>query len=246
MKKYLTFIICLIVPFSFMRVLFLRLLGHEVHNSCKIGINFILINNIILKEKSSIGYFNFIKVHSLFMGKESKVKNLNYFKGPLEIKLQENAGIGNQNKFRRAYSPLTYGSSVFVLGTNSHIAANHFFDITKSILFGNNSQVAGINSQFWTHGYYHDSVGSDRIRIDGEISIGNNVYVGSGCIFNPGVKVSNAIHIGSGSVISKNLEKKGMYVNQGLRFIENDIDKVKSKTVKVEGYNLMEEVYTKK
>lgn len=64
-------------------------------------------------------------------------------------------------------------------------------------------------------------------------------------VFNPSVKVGNAIHIGGGSVISKNLDKSGMYVNQGLRYIENDMEKVKSKLKEVKGFNLVEKVYIK-
>ena len=97
----------------------------------------------------------------------------------------------------------------------------------------------------WTHGYYHANTGTDRIRIDGQIHIGDNVYIGSGCIFNPSVTVANAIHIGSGSVISKDLEKPGMYVGQGLRYIDNNLEKVKSKLKKVEDANLIEPVYVK-
>ena len=68
---------------------------------------------------------------------------------------------------------------------------------------------------------------------------------GSGCLFNPGIKIANAIHVGGGTVISKNLEKPGMYVGQGLRFIENNINVVKSKLKKVDDNNLVEEVYYK-
>jgi acetyltransferase-like isoleucine patch superfamily enzyme len=98
----------------------------------------------------------------------------------------------------------------------------------------------------WTHGYYHADKGPERIRIDGEIKIGDNVYIGSSCIFNPGVVVSNSIHLGGGSVISKSLVKPGMYVTQGLRFIDNNIESIKNKLESVKEDNLMDNVYLKK
>jgi acetyltransferase-like isoleucine patch superfamily enzyme len=106
--------------------------------------------------------------------------------------------------------------------------------------------LAGLGSQLWTHGYYHADKGLDRIRIDGNIEVGDNVYVGSSVIFNPGVVIGSRIHIGSGAVISKDLKDPGMYVNQSLRYIDNNLEKVKSRLRPVEGVELVEEVYRKK
>ena len=181
----------------------------------------------------------------MFLDKYTSIGNFNIFKGPICVSLLEKSGVSKNNKFRRANSPISYGKSRLELGENSFIVSNHFLDLTRTITIGDNSILAGIRSQLWTHGYYHADTGSDRIRIDGEIHIGDNVYIGSSCIFNPGVKVSNAIHIGAGSTISKNLEKQGMYVGQGLRYIENDLERIKNKLQKVDVKNLVEPVYEK-
>ncbi|UPS92550.1 hypothetical protein [Bizionia sp. M204] len=158
---------------------------------------------------------------------------------------KKKAGISKQNKIRRANAPISYGNAILSLGENSIIVSNHFLDLTKSISIGQHSILAGIGSQLWTHGYYHDDTGPARIRIDGEIKIQNNVYVGSRCIFNPGVVVNNAINIGAGSIISKNLMEKGMYVSQKMRHVDNNIITIRSKLKKVKGHNLIEEVYSK-
>jgi acetyltransferase-like isoleucine patch superfamily enzyme len=122
---------------------------------------------------------------------------------------------------------------------------DNFFDLTCSIRFGKNTQVAGKGSQFWTHGYMHANSGTERIRVDGEIIIGDNVYVGTKCVFNPGVKVSNAINIGGNSVISKDLNESGMYVNQSLRYLKKDAQEVRERLTRVSEKNLTEEIYTK-
>lgn len=44
--------------------------------------------------------------------------------------------------------------------------------------------------------------------MDGEIKIGDNCYIGSRCIFMPGVKVCNDIIVGAGSCVSKSLTKR--------------------------------------
>lgn len=244
MKKILTFIFgC--IPINRLKIFLLRSLGHSISYKAYIGFSVLLVKKIELEKHSKIKHFNFLKLNSIILKEESFIGSFNIIKGPIDVLLNIRAGISKQNKMVRANSPITYGGSQLELGVNSIIVSSHFLDLTKSINIGENSIIAGINSQLWTHGYYHASTGQERIRIDGGINIGNNVYVGSGCIFNPGVKVANAIHIGAGSVISKNLDLSGMYVSQSLRHIENNIEMVKSKLNKVSNIDLIEPVYKK-
>lgn len=198
-----------------------------------------------MESGSKTGVFNFFKINTLILGKDAFIKELNYFKGPFNVVIGDQSGIGRQNKFRRSNFPVSYSRAELTLGTHSFLTSNNFFDLTKSIFFGDNTQLGGIDSQFWTHGYMHADTGKERIRIDGEIIIKNNVYIGSRCLFNPGVTVSNAINIGGNSVISKDLEQPGMYVNQQLRYIKVNINDVKNKLKKVEEKALKEEIYTK-
>ena len=244
MKGRITGLCTLLFPSFILRPV-LKLLGHSVGSNIKIGFSFINVEKLILKDNVSIGHFNLVLNEDLELEKNSKIGYLNILKGPFKIYLKERAALGNKNYLTRAKKGITYGDSILQLGILTKITTGHHLDMTRNISIGDFSILAGIRSQLWTHGYYHSSVGADRIRIDGEIHIGDNVYVGSGCIFNPGVKIANAIHIGGGCTISKNLENPGMYVNQGLRHIENDIEIVKNKLTKVEGFELMEKVYKK-
>lgn len=244
MKKIITLFIGLI-PIGIIRKLFLNLIGHKVSYKSKLGLNILYINYIKLEEGSRVGNFNLIASKSLHLETDSFIKRLNYFKGPFKVYLSHKSGISNSNKFRRANYPISAGEASLYLGKNSFIVSNHFIDLTRSVSFGDNSILAGINTQLWTHGYYHANEGPDRIRIDGDIEIGNNVYVGSRCLFNPGVKVRDAIHIGAGSVISKNLEQSGMYVSQELRYLKNDINTIKEKLHRVQDNGLVEHVYSK-
>jgi acetyltransferase-like isoleucine patch superfamily enzyme len=245
MRKVLTFLIGFI-PINIIKIFLLRIVGHSISYKSYIGFSVLLVSKMEIQNNARIKHFNILKFDKLFMEYDSFIGNFNLINGPLEIYLKSEAGISKQNKIRRAYAPISYKKSALFLGKNSIVVSNHFLDLTRSIYIGDNSIVAGINSQFWTHGYYHANKGPDRIRIDGEVRIGDNVYVGSGCIFNPGVTVGNAIHIGTGSVISKDLKESGMYVGQALRFIDNNLDLIKSKLNKVEEDGLVEIVYTKK
>ncbi|PCE66553.1 acyltransferase [Sediminicola luteus] len=244
MKRSFVFIICLI-PINTIKIFLLRLLGCKVHKKAKIGLSIIFVGELNLAEYSSIGSFNLIMVDKLSMEKNTSIKKLNFIRGPFDLILQSCSGISSQNKIRRAIPPVTYGKASLILGINSFIVSNHFIDLTRSVTIGCHSIIAGIRTQIWTHGYYHESTGKGRIRIDGPVRIGDNVYVGSSCIFNPGVSVSDNIHIGAGSTISKNLSEPGMYVGQSLRFINNSIEKIRAKLNKIQCEGLIEEVYSK-
>ncbi len=242
MKPLITSLITLLIPINFIKIFLLRLIGHTIPYSSKIGFSFIMVKYIKLDMNSKIGHFNYIKIDSLDMKEDAFIKHLNIIKGPFILVIKQKGSMSNQNKIRRSKFPITYGVSKFEIGKNTQIVSNQFLDLTRSIILGENTQIAGIGAQFWTHGYMHFD-GHKRIRIDGEIIIGDNVYIGSRCIFNAGVKVSNDIIIGSNSTISKNLTEKGLYVNQALRHIikEKKIDI--SKFQKVKYKNLIDEVY---
>lgn len=244
MKKIIVLLGCFFLPSIVLRPL-LRVLGHKIGKGTKIGFSLIYVNKFTLLDNTKIGHLNLILNESLTLKQHAYIGYLNIFKGPFSIILNEKAAIGNKNYITRAKKGISYGVSNLTLGALTKVTVGHHLDLTRSITFGDNSILAGIKSQLWTHGYYHANEGPDRIRIDGEIKIGNNVYVGSACIFNPGVKVNDAIHIGAGSVISKNLQESGMYVSQGLRFIKNDIVTIKEKLNRVQDNGLVEHVYSK-
>lgn len=243
MNKIITLLVFL-SP-SFLCKYLLRISGVRIGKNVKIGFSIITSSIVEIEDDVVIGHFNLLLNNEIVLKKGSKIGYLNILKGPFTLVLKQKAALGNKNYITRAKLGVTYGKSILSLGELTKITTSHHLDLTRSISFGDFSILAGIRSQMWTHGYYHANTGQDRIRIDGEISIGNNVYIGSGCIFNPGVKVVNAVHVGAGSVISKNLEKPGMYVGQSLRYIENNIENIKTKLERVDNFNLVEQVYTK-
>ena len=230
---------------SVLSVKLLKLLGADIGENVKIGFTLITSPTINIGDNVRIGHFNLILNKSINLESKSNIGYLNVLKGPFNLVLHKRAAIGNKNYITRADQGVTYGESKLELGFLTKITVGHHLDLTRSIKFGDYSILAGIGSQIWTHGYVHASKGAERFRVDGGVEIGDNVYIGSGCIFNPGVKVFNEVHLGAGSVISKDLIDKGMYVNQSLRLVKQDYDKIKEKLTKVEEENLVEEVYTK-
>lgn len=226
-------------------ILLLKSWGYKVSIKSKFGFSFIYAKEFEINSNTKIGHFNFIVCESLKMEEGSYIGSLNIIKGPIKILMASRAAIGNRNLIKRSSPPVSYGDAYLKIGYLSKITASHLIDCTRTVEIGNYSILAGASTQVWTHGYYHYPTGPERYRIDGEVKIGNNVYVGSRCTFNLGVEVSDGITIGSNSSISKSLKRPGLYVSQSLRYIDTNAEEAKKKMVKVDKYKVCEEVFEK-
>ena len=244
LKKIAITVLIFFFPIKLIAFL-LKILGCDVGKNVKIGFSILKIReNIFIEKNVKIGHFNFIEIDNLFLHTGSVIKNLNYIKGPFDLNLGKKCIIAKFNIITRLKC-YWYKKSVLSLSYNTMITRGHKIDCSRSIFIGDNSIIAGSGSQLWTHGYHHEKTGAGRIRIDGEIYIGNNVYVGSRCVFNPSVKIADGISIGSNSSVSKSLMEPGLYVSQPLRFIELDIEIARKKLNKINDEKLIEEVYEK-
>jgi acetyltransferase-like isoleucine patch superfamily enzyme len=222
------------------------MLGHKIHAKSYIGFSLVPSRKIYMDAGARIGHFNVVQVDKILMRKESFIKTRNRIRGAMNLIMGVESVIANSNSIFRALSPITYGNGTLKLGRLALIVTKHNLDCTRSITIGDYTTIGGIRSQFWTHGYFHGPKGKERIRIDGEIIVRNNVYVGTGCIFNPGVEIAENINIGGGACISKSLQRPGMYVAQPLRYIEKEIGSIRSALDKIKEKPLVEEVYEKK
>lgn len=180
-----------------------------------------MADSIELERGAKIGNFNFVRVNRLVMKSNSRLGYLNRIKGNIDVCLDKGACLDHKII---ASGPNFYFEgkkrSHLSLGEGSHIL-NGYLNLTDSISIGKNTTIAGSGSEFWTHSFY---LGTELSRVDGEISIGDNCYIGSRCIFMPGVKVSNNIIVGAGSSVAKSLTEKGTYVNQSLRHLPTQAD----------------------
>lgn len=217
MKQFVKSIMFFLLPSFFINLFFFKTLKKRV----KIGFSIVLVKDILLLEGCKIGHFNFIKCPCLKMCRGAMIGNLNFIRGNFNLELQEGAMIYMQNKITS--SGYSFHDVTFSLGKYASIQVAHLFDVTDNIKIGDNTLFAGVGSQVWTHSFYLEESGRGRHRIDGSVSIGNNVNISSRCIICCGVRITDSIMIGANSCVSRNLEKKGLYVNQELRFIERDM-----------------------
>lgn len=172
-----------LLPLRILRIFFLNLnRNNKISYKSKIGFGIYLVKKLKVREGGKIENFSFINIDCLTVGNNSTIRRFNFFNGPFSIILNNHCGIGKSNRIIRSKYPVVFGYSVLELKNNTIINYKHFLDLTRSIIIDENTVLAGTGSQLWTHGFYHADEGSDRIRIDGEIKIGKNVYIGSRCL----------------------------------------------------------------
>ena len=189
------------------------------------GLSLILADEISLEDGARIRHLNVIICRKLIMKKGASIGKLNFIKGNFDLVMDERADINMQNKITSILrDELKRGRSKLHMRYHAKIGVGHLVDMTDNITIGENSMIAGAGSQLWTHGFYFSKVGDKVSRIDGEILIGNNCYIGAKCVICAGVSIPAITTIGANCCISKSLEKSGLYVSQPLRYIQFDPD----------------------
>jgi acetyltransferase-like isoleucine patch superfamily enzyme len=172
-----------LMPINGLRLLGYRvLLGYHISDS-QIGFGTVIVVDQVSIERAKLGLFNL-------------------FLGPMKMIVREGASIGSRNTFscgywvlRDQYKQSNYTRTV-ELGENVLITSSHYFDVAGTFKLGNHSWIAGIGSQFWTHG-----VG---VR-ERDVLIGENCYLGSAVRFAPGSSVGNSVLVAMGSVVASAL-----------------------------------------
>lgn len=161
------------------------LLGYTIHPTARIGLfSVIAVPQCDIAEKVRIGPFNL-------------------FKGAMTVRIGASSRIGRRNEFTanwKLHDPrfehMQY-SPILDIGEGCLVLHSHYFDVYGRMVLGDGSWVAGIRSQFWTHGV---SV------MDRDIIIGRNNYIGSSARFAPGSGIGDGNVVGMGAVVTSRLD----------------------------------------
>lgn len=188
MKIVLAALISLL-PLNGLRVFGYRLLGYQIQDS-QIGFGTIIAVDEVLMESCKVGPFNL-------------------FIGPMKVHIHQGASIGNRNEFvcgywvlRDEYKNAHYLRSLEICD-DALITSRHYFDLSGSLILGERSWIAGIGSQFWTHG------AGVKER---DIKIGSDCYIGSAIRFTPGSAIGDHVVVAMGSVVSGALPESNALV----------------------------------
>ena len=162
-----------------------------------------LIFNFKIKN-SKIGWLTIINVNSLKM-ESASIASFNVFSGPFEVEMQLKSSIGSFNYFRcgRWVRTMPPRERKFILKEEAFIVQQHYFDLFGNIIIGERSIIAGVRSQFWTHG---------SLSSDVDIWIGKECYIGSGVKFAAGTRISDFSLLGIGSVVTKKFTTQNAFI----------------------------------
>jgi acetyltransferase-like isoleucine patch superfamily enzyme len=155
-----------------------------------------------------IGFGTMIAVEEAVL-ESCKIGPFNLFAGPMTIHIRRGASIGNRNEFICGYWILrdeykdSHYSHFLEICDEALITSRHYFDLSGSLVLGERSWIAGIDSQFWTHG----AGVQDR-----DIKIASNCYIGSAVRFSPGSSIADRVVVAMGSVVSGELPESNALV----------------------------------
>ena len=220
MKKIITALILFIFP-SFLARHIVRLWGIRIKG--RIGFSLVFCEQCEIGPGAVIESGSLIKIPVLKMESRAKIRSFSLIRGGFSLLMHEAAVIKPFTKITNSLM-LQYRKIQLKIGKMTILGVSSRIDMTGNVTIGDYTVFAGAGLEIWTHSYYHSKMVPKRFRIDGDVVVGNNIYIGSRCILTAGITIADNISIGAGSVISKNLERAGLYVNQPLRFLEFDPD----------------------
>lgn len=172
-------------PFSSVRVLLYRLIF-----SYKIS-------------QSKIGWLSVIAINNLKMDNAS-IGSCNFFTGPFEVEMKKKSHIGSLNFFRSGQWTKEFeNEKILILEKEASIINQHYFDLFGRIFIGERTIIAGVRSQFWTHGSFVSDI---------DIKIGKDCYIGSGVKFAAGTEVADNSLCALGSVVTKKFMNANTFI----------------------------------
>lgn len=218
-RRHATLAACLLLPPA-LKPAALNWLGHRVSRDARIGFSIVRVGRLHMAAGARIGHFNWIDVRRAALRRGASIQSMNVVKRGLSLRLAEGASIGNRNAILRGWSPAPVQPALLRMGKLAKFTSGHYVEMCASLSLGDYSTVAGVGSQFWTHGYVHAETGPERWLVVGRIDIGDNVYIGSGSVVTCGVSIASAVTLGVCSSVVKSLTQPGLYASQPLRYFD--------------------------
>lgn len=203
-------ILAAFVPTFFLRHLFYRLFfRYKILGNSKIGaFNYIDCAELTLND-ANIGFLNQLIVEKLELGSGSYINNRNRIKNLNRLTIDTNGLISKGNFIggaKKGAPSFLFELQNLQLGKRSEVQRHNYFDILRPVIIGDNVVFGGEGSEIWTHGFE-----TDRTMLTGEVTFGNNIFIGSKCIFTKNIVITNDVTIAPGSVVYKSITEKGIY-----------------------------------
>jgi acetyltransferase-like isoleucine patch superfamily enzyme len=134
-----------------------------------------------------------------------------------------NSSVG-KNVSIYSNSIFEFGSnSKFIVGKNSTLSYGVLVSCMEKIQIGDDTQIGEYTSiRDTTHDYSELGVAMKyNADISKGIFIGNNVWIGRGCIILPGTIIEDGVVVGANSVVKGVLKRNCIYVGVPIEFIKS-------------------------
>lgn len=182
-----------------------NLLGFELHKKSRIGFSIILANGVTLREGARIQNGTFINsIDSLNLAAFAKIGNYNWI-----------TGASTQTS---AYQATPERQCFFKVGEHARITDRHYFDCNGGISVGGFTTIAGLRSQFTSHGI-------NLIENKQEahpITIGHHCMIGSGVKLLKNSTLPDYSVLAAGAVLNKSFDEPyGIYAGVPARRVKD-------------------------
>ena len=168
----------------------------------RIGLYTTYLLNLIKKINWKIQYGNAVKMPFLLcLGKHSH----------LSIKNNGQIALGEKIESRNGLHIMAHGGNISI-GNHCFFNINCSITSVDSIKIGDECKI-GNNVVFVDHDHNYKYV-SDKEFISSPIIVGDNVWIGAGCIILRGSKIGNDSVIAAGSIVKGEVPKGMLYVNK--------------------------------
>ena len=209
LKKYkkkiifLYLILCSILPFNYLRILFYNLVPKISIKKSYIGFLNIFITSKISIENSSIGSFNFVKINN-FKINNSTFKNFNFLNNFDKFYINKKSIIGSSNIFNN-----TMYKKRFFFAFKSQISNKTFIEMDTNVILRRNVVFGGHRSKIINNG--------KNLK---RTFFNKNVFIGSHTLIESGISIKGSnVTIGTCTVINDDIQNTGKYFSKKIKLL---------------------------
>lgn len=199
----------------------------EVGDNCALG----KLSNIGVSENASLNIGNncMLEEHALVrIGGNAKVEFGDFCKIGANSRIYTNKNIKIGSNVIICTNCSIFGREAgkcgnLRIGEGSHIGDGAILDLSDNIIIGREVAI-GPNCTFYTHDHEYNT--KDTCMWKGNIltkpiSIGDGSWIGCNVTILHGISIGKRVIIAAGSVVTKNLEKSGLYAGVPAKLLKN-------------------------
>jgi acetyltransferase-like isoleucine patch superfamily enzyme len=179
-----------ILPWRLKRFMLVKGFRYDLHSTSRIGWSWIFPKHLAMGAGARIGHFNVAKgLELISLGNFATIGNFNL------ISAHALGGVHFKHACER--------NPALVLGEHAAITSQHYLDCASTILIGSFSTIAGMRSQFLTHGIDLDAPRQDTHGIE----IGSYCMVATSAVVLAGSRLPDNSVLSAASLLNKRFDE---------------------------------------